>query len=355
MLMPGWEWVGASAGGSSYLNDVPDKIVLHTTEGNNSDGAIAAYRNQGSWPHFTLDYWRNRAIQHLDTDVAASALWNERGNNYEPNRSGAVIQVEICGFAALTGTYARPWYEWLASKLGQIARAHGIPARAMKCYGAGDGIVLASEDSPIRVDAATFNAWNGWLGHQHIGDGNDHWDPGRFLMDLLLTLIYGGGDIYDPLNGTWSKVGGDVEYLDPAVISGDGDLDANQAAQLAQVFNWMQQLCGWQAEVVTAPTGQIISVDASGKAVTGGMKVPSVFANVMEAATSVRPNGLGTLEQRIATQVAAIVPKPTGGGTAAIDDAAIQKLAAALSKTVEAAAATAAADIIRQLLVPKAA
>ena len=88
MLMPGWEWVGATAGGTSYLNDVPDKIVLHTTEGNSADAAIGAYRSHGGWPHFTLDYWRNRAIQHIDTDVAASALWNERGNNYEPNRSG---------------------------------------------------------------------------------------------------------------------------------------------------------------------------------------------------------------------------------------------------------------------------
>lgn len=352
MLMPGWEWVGAPGGGAYYANDVPDKIVLHSTEGGSAAGAIAAYRSHGSWPHFTVDYWANRRIQHIDTEYAASALYNQRGNSYEPNRSGKVIQVEVVGFAAQVRGYPPSWYQWLAAVLGEIARSHGIPANAMKTYDAGDGFVLASEHSPIRVDEGTFNNWHGWLCHQHLGDGNDHWDA-PFRMEELLSLIYGGGRIWDPRTGHWTVVGSEDIEFSPA-WTGDDDLTAEEHAQLAAVFNWVQQLCGWQAEIATAATGQIVTTDPAGRPVTGGIKVPTVLGNVMEAATSVRPNSLGTLEQRIAAQVAAVVPKPAASG-AQLDDAALQRLAGLISQKVEAAAAEAAADIIRQLLVPKAA
>ena len=357
MLMPGWEWVGATGGGSAYANDLPDKIVLHSTEGGSAAGAIAAYRNHGAWPHFTIDYWANRAIQHLDTDVAASALYNTRSTTgYEPNRSGKVLQVEIVGFANDIAGYPEVWYRWVASKLGPIAQAHGIPNKGIKCYGQGSGFILASGHSPIRLSQEQFNSWNGWLAHQHVGDGNDHWDA-PFRMGDLLTFIYGGARIYDPLAGTWSVQGSDDIEFSPGTWTGEGDdeLDANEKGQLAAIFNWMQQLCGWQAEITTLPTGQIATVDAQGRPVSGGIKVPTVVGNIMEAATSVRPNGMGTLEQRIAAQVAqAIGPKlqQQAAATSTLDDAALQRLAALISDRVEDAAAAAAADIIRQLLVP---
>jgi hypothetical protein len=50
----------------------PFKIVHHTTEGSTAAGAFNTYRQRHDIPHFTVD---DQAIyQHLDTDVAATAL-----------------------------------------------------------------------------------------------------------------------------------------------------------------------------------------------------------------------------------------------------------------------------------------
>jgi N-acetylmuramoyl-L-alanine amidase CwlA len=62
-----WKPFAGSPGG--YAGGHPFKIVHHTTEGSNTDGAFDAYRNTNNIPHFTVDDMT--IYQHVDTDQAA--------------------------------------------------------------------------------------------------------------------------------------------------------------------------------------------------------------------------------------------------------------------------------------------
>src|SRR5258705_6323596 len=73
----------------------PFKIVHHTTEGSTAAGAFATYRKRHDIPHFTVD--DQFIYQHLDTEVAATALAHPAGT-VETNRHSAV-QFELVGFA----------------------------------------------------------------------------------------------------------------------------------------------------------------------------------------------------------------------------------------------------------------
>ena len=77
-----WKPFAGSPGG--YAGGHPFKIVHHTTEGSNADGAFDAYRNTNNIPHFTVDDMT--IYQHVDTDQAASALKHPSGTT-ETNRS----------------------------------------------------------------------------------------------------------------------------------------------------------------------------------------------------------------------------------------------------------------------------
>jgi hypothetical protein len=73
----------------------PFKIVHHTTEGSTAAGAFNTYRQRHDIPHFTVD--DQTIYQHLDTDVAATALAHPAGT-VETNKHSA-IQFELVGFA----------------------------------------------------------------------------------------------------------------------------------------------------------------------------------------------------------------------------------------------------------------
>src|SRR5687768_6970788 len=77
----------------------PPKGVLHTTEGRTYAGALAAYRANNTWPHFTLtnETGAFTAHQHVPLNRAARTLRNDPGAA-ETNRDGA-IQAEIVGYA----------------------------------------------------------------------------------------------------------------------------------------------------------------------------------------------------------------------------------------------------------------
>ena len=57
----------------------PYKIVHHTTEGSSATGALAAFAQNKSDPHFTVD--ATRILQHIDTAEGARALRTQRGTD----------------------------------------------------------------------------------------------------------------------------------------------------------------------------------------------------------------------------------------------------------------------------------
>lgn len=111
-----------------------------------------------------------------------------------------VVQVEVAGFARETHTWSDAVCEWLAVEIvDPIAKAVGVPPVIVTggFHGEGEGIVLASKKSPIRLTPAELRAFSGHLGHQHMpgdddptdGDssGDAHWDPGRLPIARILA------------------------------------------------------------------------------------------------------------------------------------------------------------------------
>lgn len=180
----------ADAGAGLNVLAGADKVVLHTTESSRGsyDAVRALWRGSQNWgrglPHFIQD--GTRFVQLLPLTVNAYTLANPPGPP-DTNRAGHVIQVERCGYAAqpMGGDEYDACGRWLAD----LVRAGlGIDlAQHPKFYGAGDGIVLATSSSPIRLSAGAYDAFNGYLGHQHVPQ-NDHWDPGGIDGPRLETI-----------------------------------------------------------------------------------------------------------------------------------------------------------------------
>lgn len=195
-LLPGYEHDIEQGAGLSVTAGNPH-VVLHTTE--SPRGSYNAIRNlwrgPNSWgkglPHFLAD--GARYVQLLPLNVGAYTLENAPGGA-DTNRSGPVIQVEICGYAQ--DDFNDLEIDALAKWLADLVKA-GIPldlAQHPHFFGANEGIILARPDAPQRLSASEYMAFRGFLGHQHAPE-NAHWDPGRLDADRVerLARAYLGG------------------------------------------------------------------------------------------------------------------------------------------------------------------
>lgn len=154
---------GNSAG---TYDEGPARLVLHTTEGSSVESAVAAYKKNNSWPHFTVDPVKKIAVQHVDTAVPARALKNLAGG-VETNREHA-IQVEIVGRAAETHNMPDEQIKWLAEILGPVIRNEGIRLVTVPFYGQDAGWTLASTNAKQRMSNHDWENFNGICGHQHV-------------------------------------------------------------------------------------------------------------------------------------------------------------------------------------------
>jgi len=167
------------------FNRPVDKFVLHTIEGrwpSSGDWEVGTNVLDGNhyWPHFIVarDYsGRVRIGQYLPMDVGAYAL--ETGN------TDGTIQVEVGGKAERPFTENDAELTAAVRALFQAVRgATGIPNQVdSRVRFVHDG--AAGYDAPQRLDAATFRAVKGIVGHQHVY-GNSHWDPGMINPRALL-------------------------------------------------------------------------------------------------------------------------------------------------------------------------
>lgn len=171
LYLPGAERISGNHAGTFVPS--PPKLVWHTTEGSSIDGAIGAYRQHNSWPHFTLDPKSGRLVQHLPLNRAGRAL-EHRGGTVETNRAH-VIQVELLGFAKESSGWSSERYERIARLARQIEAAVGVPRRAFATF-------------TLSGQRLTDTAWlhgAGHCGHQHVPH-NNHTDPGALRIDLIL-------------------------------------------------------------------------------------------------------------------------------------------------------------------------
>ncbi|MGB2711000.1 MAG: N-acetylmuramoyl-L-alanine amidase [Conexibacter sp.] len=133
----------------------------------------------GSAPHFTLDPADGRLWQHIPLNQAARAL-KPGGPNF-----WNTVQVELIGWAKETHTWPDGRYARIAQLARWIEANFGVPRRTSVAF-QGNGA------TPHLPSAEAFKAYVGHIGHQHV-PGNDHWDPGKLKIDLIL-----GGDDNGP-------------------------------------------------------------------------------------------------------------------------------------------------------------
>jgi len=158
------------------------KGLFHTTEGATAASAIAAFRSTGSWPHFTASFEGGtfRIWQHIPINRAARSLVHLAGH-VETNRDN-VIQIELVGTAAhppsapgyLAGIST--WMRWVEANFG-------VPARSTVTFKAYPGSY--GTNNGVRLSESSWNAYSGWLGHEHAPE-NQHGDPGALNIHALL-------------------------------------------------------------------------------------------------------------------------------------------------------------------------
>jgi len=184
-----WRPISGSSG--PHLGG-PFKIVHHTTEGSTAQGAMSAFQQNRSDPHFTVD--ATAIFQHIDTAEGARSLRNEPGG-VQTNRDSAV-QIELVGFAQAPkdrGALAN-----VARVCRWIEATHGVP----KVWPSGPPKPARNGRDPggHNRDALTWDTKGGHYGHCHVPE-NTHWDPGytaeevTFLMDASFDA---DGRLLDP-------------------------------------------------------------------------------------------------------------------------------------------------------------
>lgn len=192
--LPGWVRKDLGPDGGPYDDMKTPKGCVHTTEGSGIAGAEAAYK--GYPPHLGYDPVRRTKRQYVALNRYSYAFrWAETDDEF-------IIQVEVVGYADQTHTWPDIVYKNFAEDvLKPLEDAVGIPRRHLRFYRDDEGIVLARKTSPIRLRPAALRKYSGWLGHQHVPGlndqgvvmerGDEHWDPGGFLMDKAFSFVPG--------------------------------------------------------------------------------------------------------------------------------------------------------------------
>ena len=181
--------------------------VLHTTEGT----TLPDYDGGASAPNLTaVPDMLNRRLdwyQHYDIDQSSRALVNAPGG-VETNTANAV-QVELVGTcdsrkavswgklrAGVDYIYWPDAPDWALEDLADFIRwcrdNHGIQAKSTVEW------IPYPSGRDVHLTGAEWNAYYGWLGHQHVPE-NDHGDPGN--IDFARVLAFVNGTV-PPSSGT---------------------------------------------------------------------------------------------------------------------------------------------------------
>lgn len=192
MELPGYTQIRGNTPATTPYREtqVPWRLVLHSVEGDPPTAAamISTARSHANGPHLWVSPRLDVKIQTVPLDRAARAL--ERPSGAPETNHMRAIQVEIFGFANQSHNWPPEWLDWLGREVvAPIQRAVGGALNldyVERTYGAGEGIVLAVQSSPIRHDRATWRRCDWVTTHQRI-IGNAHWDVGKVNLGHILS------------------------------------------------------------------------------------------------------------------------------------------------------------------------
>lgn len=196
------------------------KYLLHKTQGNGVDAAIATLHAKGAESTFVTEIRASRGrrrVQLVSLHRAAKSLANKPGG-VQTNREDVVVQDEIVGFSEVSNEldYTEADWLWYGRQLRPVFELLAIPKVALPFhdYPPEDGHRLGRE--PWRLSPAAWVAYSGLCGHQHAPE-NVHGDPGN-----LSRPIY--------RNGTTSALGLILEALGASSSSPttNGDIDVDE-------------------------------------------------------------------------------------------------------------------------------
>ena len=173
--------------------------LLHSTE----TGTWPGYGGGSSAPHLTVRFDPTArtiaARQHYSTTRPSRALVNKAGGVQTNNQR--VFQIELIGsrdltFATKHGYLYLPdlleeaWArDALAAVLAAVSESLGIPLTSSVVWTNYPGSY--GEKAAQRLTGVQWEAYTGWLGHQHAPE-NDHGDPGDIPVAEILAAA--GGD-----------------------------------------------------------------------------------------------------------------------------------------------------------------
>lgn len=167
-------------------------LLLHTTEGGSTQGAIAALRAHNAWSHFIYNPATDELIQCVPLNRASRSL--RSGGNFGKTNAARVIQVEIVGFA-----HESPfWTPTINARVGRMIRtiANHVPfdvSMPVTFYGDRSGFTVASETAKQRMSWFNWYRFDAICGHQHA-PRNSHWDPGEIQVNQILAAARQGSD-----------------------------------------------------------------------------------------------------------------------------------------------------------------
>lgn len=251
----GASWYGDNYAGTPFEANVG---VVHTTEGTTlpSYGGGASAPNITGVPDFAAQ--KLKWYQHYDVDRSARALLNKAGG-VETNQANA-FQVELVGTCdpATRDKWLREGREfifwpdapdWALKEVAKLVRwlsdNHKIQIKSTvtwKAYPASYG------NSSVRLTGAQWNAYYGWLGHQHVPE-NDHGDPGNIDFDRVIQFALSFGEPTTP-----PPPQEDPEV--PVLISGSNPVDVELEPGV-----WVPlALDGDGGSFVAGPTGVLSAV-----------------------------------------------------------------------------------------------
>lgn len=216
--IPGYErYTYPGLGGYPFDYYDNPKLCWHTTEGGSVGGALGAYAPYP--PHAIVNPSTGEKLQHISLDLAAYSAMDQNDRHH-------IIQFEVVGFAGSSHTWPESTKQWLGENVVKPLRdLVGIPDNYLQFYGEGDGVVLASPYSPIRLSPNELRNYSGHLGHQHLPNPDEHWDPGR--MDIQSILGYSGGS-----GGFLMSLSDDEQQ---EVLAGIRDMRADGAIPFKQI------------------------------------------------------------------------------------------------------------------------
>lgn len=224
------------SGGS--FTGLPYRIVLHTTE----TAGLPGYRDGTIAPHLTYLPNTRQWIQHVSLDTACRSLRNEAGGA-ETNRANA-LQVEIVCYSAeqIVDRYPNTGrvkvselpdtaYEDLRDFIVWCMAEYGVqpvwPERQAFSY--------SEANAPgFRMSIPEWEAFNGVCGHQHVGEGNTHWDPGA----LDWSRIMPNGSNAPNMNevADWAKPAWEWAYQQGLITSSSHPKDTISKEELMVFF-----------------------------------------------------------------------------------------------------------------------